>query len=118
MTTTRHDIEIIRGDSRALFVGLADDWVDLDEGVGAYEGRLVFRERQEDNLPELLVITSPIEVATDPRYPALKYLLDFSMTPVETQSLPDYPVVYFIELRLTDETFVRRLVEGRVKRRD
>lgn len=118
MTTANHDIDIIRGDSRALFLGLASSWVDLDEGVEAYQGRLVFRERQDDSLDELLVITSPIETATDPRFPALEYLLDFSMTPAQTASLPEYPVVYFMEIRLIDGSFVKRLVDGRVRRRD
>jgi hypothetical protein len=40
------------------------------------------------------------------------------MTPDQTASLPEWPVVCFCEIRLVDGTYVRRLFEGQVRKRD
>lgn len=114
----RHDLTIIRGDSKPLFVGLAGEWANVGDDPSLYEGRLVFRERQEDDLPEILVITATPEPNDDHRFAGLPFLLDLSMAPEETSSLPTWDVVCFCELRSLDGLFVRRLFEGRVRQRD
>lgn len=114
----RHDLSIIRGDSFTLFVGLAHGWADVGEDPALYEGRLVFRERQDDSLPEILAIVTTPQPSDEWRFPQLNFLLDLSMTPAETTSLPDYPVVCFCELRTLDGQYVRRLFEGTVRKRD
>jgi hypothetical protein len=114
----RHDLSIIRGDSFSLFVGLAAGWEDIAGDPSLYEGRLVFRERQDDSLPELLVITATPEPIDEHRFPQLDFMLDLSMTPDQTSSLPSFPVVCFCEIRLVAGGYVRRLFEGRVRQRD
>lgn len=114
----RHDLSIIRGDSFTLFVGLTAGWEDVGQNPALYQGRLVFRQMQDDSLPEILVITATPEPSDDHRFPELDFLLNLSMTPVQTESLPDYPVVCFCELRTLDGSHVRRLFEGNVRKRD
>jgi hypothetical protein len=114
----RHDLSIIRGDTFNLHVGLASGWENIAQDPSLYEGRLVFRERQDDSLPELLAITTTPEPIDEHRFPQLDFMLDLSMTPAETESLPTYPVVCFCEIRLLDGSYVRRLFEGRVRQRD
>jgi hypothetical protein len=114
----RHDLSIIRGDSFSLFVGLAAGWENIAEDPALYEGRLVFRERQDDSLPEILAITTTPEPIDEYRFPQLDFMLDLSMTPAQTTSLPEYPMVCFCEIRTLDGLYVRRLFEGRVRRRD
>ncbi len=114
----RHDLRLVRGDSFSLFIGLASGWENIAQDPTLYEGRLVFRERQDDSLPELLVITTTPQPIDEHRFPQLDYLLDLSMTPDQTASLPEWPVVCFCEIRLVDGTYVRRLFEGQVRKRD
>ncbi len=114
----RHDLSIIRGDSFSLFVGLASGWENIAENPSLYEGRLVFRERQDDSLPELLAITTTPQPIDEHRFPQLDFMLDLSMTPAQTSSLPTFPVVQYAEIRLVSGGYVRRLFEGRVRQRD
>jgi hypothetical protein len=116
----RHDISLVRGDTFTLFVGLSAGWEDISANPALWEGRLVFRLRQDDALPEIVAVTAvPEPVADpDPRFAGIDFLLNFSMTPVQTESLPAWPVVCFAEIRTLDGSQVRRLFEGNVRKRD
>ena len=114
----RHDITVIRGDTRTLFVGLSGGWANIADDPSLYRGRLVFRERQDDNLPDILAVEAEPEPYSDPANQALRWMLNFTMTPAETEALPTYSIVHFCEIRTTDGAFVQRLFEGRVRQRD
>lgn len=114
MSAGQHDLKIIRGDTLDLVVGLAQGWTHVDSNPAAYQGRLVFRQEQNDAMPELLVITASPEPSTDENFPDLLHILDLSMTPAQTAALPTYPIVCFCELRMLDGSFVRRLFSGNV----
>jgi hypothetical protein len=114
----RNDVSVIRGTSFHLMVGLAEGWGDVALDPPAFEGRLVFRELQDDSFPEIKTLVVPPTPATDHRFPGLEFMLDFTMTPQETGSLPDFSMVCFCELRSVDGAQVRRLFEGSVMQRD
>lgn len=112
------EIKLIRGDSFELYAGLAKGWDDLAEDPGAYQGRLAFREMHDDNLPVLVASTSPLIMADDVRFPDMFYVLHFTLSPAETQSLPPSPLVAFAELRALTGGYVRRLFNAKVHHGD
>lgn len=118
MTAPQHDLKIIRGDTLDLTIGLSEGWQAVEEDPAAYQGRLVFRQEQNDAMPEIMAITASPEPAEEEEFSDLKHILDLSMTPAQTASLPTYPFVCFCELRTLDGSFVRRLFSGNVDMED
>lgn len=108
------DIKVIRGDTFELYTGLARGWGDVDADPGAYQGRLSFREMQDDGLPILMMATSPLIKAEDLRFPDMRYILHFTLPPEQTADLPPFSVVAFAELRTLTGSYVRRLFNARV----
>lgn len=116
--TEERDICITRGDTYFLIIGLARNWEEVNASPALYEGRLVIREAQDDSLTPLLEVTADLEAGEDSRFPDMEYMVDLSLTPAQTQSLPTYNVVCFAEIRKKDLSYVKRLFNGRVTRSD
>lgn len=116
MSRRAHDLEIIRGDSYELWVGLAQGWTFVDPA--AHEGRLVLRDAQSDYAPETLALVSELLPGEDERFPDLTHLLHFTATPDDTQALPDWRMACFCEVRSKDLTYVKRLFDAAVEIRD
>lgn len=112
------DICITRGDTYPLILGFVSDWDDVNAAPTLYEGRLVFRDYQDDALTPLLEVTADLEAGEDSRFPDMEYVVDLSLTPAQTSSLPDYDVVCFAEIRAKDLSYVKRLFNGTVTRND
>lgn len=108
------DIKLTRGDSFELYTGLAHGWDNVEADPTAYQGRLAFREMQDDTLPILVASTSPLIAAEDLRFPDMRFVLHFTLTPTQTQSLPPFSLVAFAELRTLTGSYVRRLFNARV----
>lgn len=114
----RYDIHLIRGDSFTLTVGLGPNWSGTVDDADLYSGRLVIRAVQSDSAPELLVMTSPIEATSDPRYGDAVGLITFEATSQQTQALPPQDLVCFAEITGTDGLYVRRVFAGRARVED
>jgi hypothetical protein len=113
----QHQIDVIRGDTKRMFVGLAAG-VDLAE-YPDWRVRLVIREAQDDALEPLFSQSLEVDDAdVDPSWPAMAGAVQFVLTPDETSALPPYRVAYFVELHAPDESGRYRLFEGQVKIRD
>lgn len=109
----RHDTNVIRGNSFKFYMTLAENWSTdyLD-----WTGRLVIREQQQDELSDLFIVSSAIDPGDIPTsYPTAIGSLTFNMTPTQTQALPPYDLVYFIELRNPGDSEIERLIQGRVE---
>ena len=60
---------IVRGDSFQQTVSFsATGWEDVVDNPELYEGRMVFRERQDDSVPDLLTLTALIQIEAGPTY--------------------------------------------------
>lgn len=109
---------VIRGDNYALDIALSDGYEEVVENPDDYEARMVFRQDQRDALPDLLVLTSSSMTPDDPlpgQYPVEYY---FRATTDQTEALPPYDIVHFVELRSLDGTYVRRLFQGKASMMD
>jgi hypothetical protein len=110
----QHNLTIIRGNTKRLPIALASGF-DADERAG-WLARLVIREAQDDDLPSIFEQTLPIDFEDiDPAWPDSIGGVEFVMDPDETQALPPYRLVYFVEIHSADSTDSQRLFEGRVE---
>jgi len=117
MSIYQHDFTLVRGDDFTHRTMLSTGWEDVIENPLTYTGRFVFREDQDDSLTDLHVATSPVEIVNDPRFGGDCALFTFSLTPAETQALPAYDIVSYVEI--TDGAdYVRRGYNSKVKIRD
>lgn len=114
----RQNITIIRGDTFDQIVGFAEGWDNIAASPGDYQVRILFRDRQDDDLEHHLAVTASIAAASDPNFPAMLYSADVSLTPAQTQTLPSYDHFYFVEVRKPDGTYIERLYEGKVTVKD
>lgn len=105
---------LIRGDNFTLDLGLVN-FPEVLANPTDFEGRMVFRETQNDNeIPYLTLIVTP-ELADDPMPNAPEVFLRFAATPTQTSALPDWNIVYYVELRTVPaDTIVQRLLQGDV----
>lgn len=103
----RHDIRVIRGDTFTKDVALTIGFDDIRDEP--YTARMVFREAQHDELPELLALPATPEVPEEDEE-AFAYL-SFSASPIQTQALPEYDIAYFVEL--VSATRTMRLFQGK-----
>lgn len=108
----RIDLYVIRGDTLRQDVSFCG-WEDVLDDPDSYEGRLVFRAEQNDAAPELLALTSPVEVLT-PELASQRPtgVLSFTADPTQTQALPPYDTVHFVELRALTGDYIARLFQG------
>lgn len=114
MDIPRHDILIVRGDTFEKDVALVTGFEDIRDAP--YTARMVFRTEQHDELPELLELSASPE-PPEPGEDAFAYL-HFSATPEQTQLLPGYDIVYFVELVAQNANLKTRLFQGAALIRD
>ncbi len=112
------DTCLVRGDNYALDVGLSEGFEEVSANPELYEGRMVFRDEQDDALPDLLVLTSEVIPPTDPVPGMAAVEMFFRATPDQTQALPWYDIVHFVEVRALTGTEVKRLFQGKAKVND
>jgi hypothetical protein len=92
------DLCITRGDTWTFDVGLTAAFSEVLENPSSYEGRLVFREFQDDSLtPYLTAIATP-EVNPDPAPGEIPIYLRFIINSTDTGTLPDWNIVAYTEL--------------------
>jgi hypothetical protein len=110
---------LVRGDNFQQQVSFSNTgWEDVVANPDLYEGRMVFRERQDDTVPDLLSLTAPIQIEADPTYPDPSMFMIFNADVQETQNLPDWTQVAFVELRKVDGSAVQRLYNADVTLED
>ena len=110
---------IVRGDSFQQTVSFsATGWEDVVVNPELYEGRMVFRERQDDSVPDLLTLTALIQIEAEPTYPDPSMFMIFTADTQETQALPDWTEVAFVELRALSGATVQRLYNAAVTLED
>lgn len=118
----RQDLCVVRGDTLELVVMLNGAWDEVAAAPADFVVRLVFQERLDDDLPEVLVLTETPAWKPGPAQPWLmadQLAVDFTATPAQTQALPDWEKMeVFCELRKTNDSYVKRLFEGDVILRD
>lgn len=112
---SRRNICIVRGDNYAMDVGLAEGFDEIADDPTDFVGRLVVKLDFNDDLPSLLELTATPEPTTDADDcdGALAYL-SFAAHPTQTQSLPPYDLVYFVEVSNVGGSEVTRLFQGKV----
>lgn len=110
-----HNISITRGDSFRFVAGLADGWDFVAADPSGFYARLVFRDVDDDSVPEVFSIISLIYPGTDNNMPSVTSFLEFLATPGETQSLPQYDLLFFCEIVGQDGQYIKRLFNGRVR---
>lgn len=115
----KRDICVIRGDTFTENAALDDTWSEVVDDPTGYTASLVMREWQDDDFATehlRLDITPELTSGIDPlEYPVL---LPFKATPTETQSLPAWDIVYYVEIKLVGAVGGTRLYEGKVKIND
>lgn len=117
--TGRHNFTVIRGDSQQLIVGLAEAWVEVLESPSDFIARLVLKDAPDDNLPARLTVNVTPEIVTPvPGDVQAPVLFTFTLSPAQTQSLPAWDLVGYVELRTTDDNYVNRLLDCRVTVKD
>lgn len=116
--TEQVDLCIVRGDSFAFTIGLDGDFSQTVDDADLYRGRLVVREVQSDEAPELIAMETEIVPTSDPWYGDAVAVMHFTATAVQTQALPPFDLVCFCEIVGTDDLYARRLFRGRVKVED
>lgn len=113
---TTNDLCIIRGDGFEQNIGLGIGFDEVVADPADYQARMVFRLEQDDSFAPLLELTATPEIvvelpesATDPRV-----LFTFTATPAQTQALPAYNHVFYVELVTVPGGVPRRLFQGAV----
>ena len=109
---SQRDLCVIRGDSFEENVGFSDGWTDLIADPSSYVVNMVFRETQDDDLTPYLELSAvPVAAPEHDRYAVIAYL---TATAAQTQSLPDWRHVHYVEIQKTggDPT---RLYQGKVR---
>ena len=113
------ELYVVRGDVLEFsmgFVGVPEIAATLNQ----HRLRLVFRARQSDTLPDLLVSQATLEANPGDTFNGtpIDVMAEFSLTPAETQTLPARGCVYFIEWTDAIGGSNRRIVQGRVNTGD
>lgn len=108
------DICVIRGDLYEGAAALTTSWPEVIANPSGYVANMVFREAQDDSLTPYLTLTATPEAQDDATFPVL---ISFSATAAQTQSLPDWNHVYYVELKEVGGDPVR-LYQGKVRIND
>jgi hypothetical protein len=96
----RFDLCVTRGSIARHTAILRQGYDEVIETPSLYRGRLVFRDIQDDSLPEIFAITVVPEVMEDPEASGVKYaLMEFVVAGALTALLPDYDIAAFVELQ-------------------
>lgn len=111
-----YDTCITRGDTFKLDVGLSSAYSEVINNPADYIARMVFREAQDDGLTPYLTLSAVAEVNPDPLIDEPPVLFRFSASPAETQSLPDWDHVHYVQLeQIVAPSDITRLFQGKVK---
>jgi len=89
---------VTRGDTFRIDVGLSSSWQEIIDSPFDYEANLVFREAQDDTLPDLLTLTSTPEIVASPVPGELPIYFAFMADTLQTESLPQWDIVAYCEL--------------------
>lgn len=110
------DIFVVRGDQTTLTIGFTGV-EDVVANPAAHRLRLVFRRRQTDVLPDLLVVIATLD--TDPGEQVngteVEVIATFEMQPSDTLLLPPTGCAYFIEWTDSVGGSNRRVFQGRAQ---
>ena len=113
------DLFVVRGDVLKFSMGFTGV-PDIAQALSQYRLRIVFRARQSDTLPDILVSQAALEANPGDVFNStpIDVMAEFAMTPVETQTLPERGCVYFIEWTDAVGGSNQRVVQGRVMMED
>ena len=114
-----NDLYVVRGDVLEFSMGLVGV-PDIAQALSQYRLRIVFRARQSDTLPDILVSQAALEAYPGDTFNGaiIDVMAEFNLAPNETQSLPARGCVYFIEWTDAIGGSNRRIVQGRVNMGD
>lgn len=110
------DLYIVRGDTFVLPLGFSAV-PEVVANPAQYRIRMVLRRRQSDNLPDILAINAVFEVEPNEtvRGVPLDLIATLSLTPDQTQTIPQQGCVYFIEWTNAIGGANSRIAQGRVE---
>ena len=108
------DTCVIRGGNYALDVGLSAAFKEVIDDPANYLGVMTFRDQQSDLSPALLTLSVTPEINPDPLLDEAPANLRFRATPTQTQVLPSWDIVHYVEIRNLVGSQVGRLFEGDV----
>lgn len=96
----RFDLCVTRGSIARHTAILRQGYDEVIDTPSLYRGRLVFREDQDDTLPDIFAITVIPEIAEDPAAPGVPFaVMEFVVAGSLTALLPEYDIVAFVELQ-------------------
>jgi hypothetical protein len=97
--TTNFDLCITRGSKAEHVAILREGFDEVLENPALFRGCLVFRDAQDDTIPDIFKISVVPEKAEDPDRPGEPFvLLEFTIAGSLTAVLPDYDIAAFVEL--------------------
>lgn len=110
------DIFIVRGDEFVWPLGFVNE-PEIVANPSLYRLRLVLRRRQTDALPDLISQEAVLEIEPDDTINGVQIdvMGTFTLTPLETQSIPAQGCVYFVEWTNSIGGQPSRIVQGRVQ---
>ncbi len=113
------ELYVVRGDVMEFDMGFAG-LPEIADNLAQFRLRLVFRARQNDNLPDILAIQATLEAHPDDTFQGkpIDVMASFVVSPTETQLLPARGCVFFIEWTNAVGGDNRRVVQGRVNMED
>lgn len=109
------DLFVVRGDKLTFSMGFFG-WPEIMHAMSPARLRLVFRLRQDDNLPDILSVEAALDMNSGDTFKgqAADVVAHFEVSPAQTQALPARGCVYFIEWTDATGGGNRRVVQGRV----
>jgi hypothetical protein len=119
MPPAETELFVVRGDVLEFAMGFGGV-PDIAQSLNQHRLRIVFRARQDDNLPNILVSQATLEARPDDTFKgqAIDVMASFVLSPQETQQIPARGCVYFIEWTDVIGGSNRRVVQGRVNVED
>lgn len=114
-----YDTCLIRGAKFERVIGFLNGYEEVIEDPSDFSAVWVFRADQDDALTNLLTLSATPVAVVEPNPARPQVLATFTATPAQTQALPQYDLVYYVELtQLSDPDNVVRVFEGKVDVRD
>lgn len=98
MSITTIDMAVTRGSRLDHVCVLRQGFPEIVQNPALFRGRLVFRELQDDDVPEIFAVSATPEVALDPECGSNTVTLAFTVAGSLTQILPSYDIVGFVEV--------------------
>jgi len=112
-----YDIDITRGTNFDFDVALTAAYTEIIAAPASWQAKLVLRADQDDSLTPFLTLTAAPEILSAPLYGECPIIFRFSATNAQTQALPDYDIVHFVELWSVGlvPSVIKRLFQGKVR---